>query len=303
MKFTPIRPVDCQGLKKYFLNQQYELCAYSLSCMLVWSNDCYQSCGAIQDGALIICVRFKNSAKKPYLILPVSPGMEYTPKQLAELAAKAKIPRYWFVPQDYLARHGRKRVEALFSVRAHKEFHDYVYMAHDLAALKGNRYSKKRNLISQFARQYVTGNRVEIARISAFNNTWCLDFLENWYKDRTCGIATNKDFLCEKQAAQNALENWDLLDFDGILVLVDKKVSAFAIGSRLTNNMGVLNFEKALASIKGLYQFLDRECASRVFGRYAYVNKESDMSLPGLARAKRSYHPVRKVLSYKLTLK
>jgi len=64
-----------------------------------------------------------------------------------------------------------------------------------------------------------------------------------------------------------------------------------------------MNFEKALPHIRGLYQYLDNECAKTLFPGYRYINKESDMSLPNLARMKRSYHPVLRVKSYKLTLR
>jgi uncharacterized protein len=69
-------------------------------------------------------------------------------------------------------------------------------------------------------------------------------------------------------------------------------VSAFGISSPLTDNMGVLNFEKAHASIKDLYRFLDNECTKYLFTDYKYINKESDMKLPNLAQAKKSYNPV-----------
>ena len=67
--------------------------------------------------------------------------------------------------------------------------------------------------------------------------------------------------------------------------------------------MGVLHFEKALSNIKGLYQYFDSECAKRLFKGYKYINKESDMGDPGLAKSKKSYHPVMIVKSYKLIIK
>jgi uncharacterized protein len=97
------------------------------------------------------------------------------------------------------------------------------------------------------------------------------------------------------------LENLETLETDGIFIRVDGRVSAFGIASRLTREMGVLHFEKAFASVKGLYQFLDNECAKRLFSKYAFINKESDMNIPGLAKAKRSYHPAMRIKSFRLT--
>jgi hypothetical protein len=88
-----------------------------------------------------------------------------------------------------------------------------------------------------------------------------------------------------------------------VLIRVDDAVSAFAIGDRLTPDMGVLMFEKAFSGIKGLYQYLDRACARRFFDGLAFINKESDMGIPGLRQAKRSYHPVAISKSCMLTLR
>ena len=75
------------------------------------------------------------------------------------------------------------------------------------------------------------------------------------------------------------------------------------MGSALTDDMGVLQFEKAYADIKGLYQYLDNRCARELFNGHEFTNKESDMDMPGLTRAKRSDHPVDMVKSYKLIMK
>jgi hypothetical protein len=52
-----------------------------------------------------------------------------------------------------------------------------------------------------------------------------------------------------------------------------------------------------------LYQFLDNELAKSLPPRYTFINKESDLEKPGLAKTKESYYPVRKVKSYILKLK
>jgi uncharacterized protein len=89
----------------------------------------------------------------------------------------------------------------------------------------------------------------------------------------------------------------------GILVRIDRRVSAFAISSHLTREMAVLNFEKAYSDIRGLYQYLDHACTRQLFSSYKYINKESDMSIPNLAKSKKSYHPVMRVKSYRFKLR
>jgi hypothetical protein len=126
-------------------------------------------------------------------------------------------------------------------------------------------------------------------------------FLEKWCEQRGCDVDRNESLACEKLAAINALTYLDRLESSGILIRINGDVSAFGICSYLTDDMGVLNFEKAFSDIKGLYQFLDNECAGRLFSRYKYINKESDMNMPNLAQSKNSYNPVMKLKSYCLT--
>jgi hypothetical protein len=67
--------------------------------------------------------------------------------------------------------------------------------------------------------------------------------------------------------------------------------------------MATLQYEKAFGSIKGLYQYFDNACARMLVNGYTYLNKESDMGIPGLTKAKKSYHPLKMVRSVKLILK
>jgi hypothetical protein len=99
------------------------------------------------------------------------------------------------------------------------------------------------------------------------------------------------------------MKNIGQLDVVGVVDPHRGAVSAFGIGSRLNGTTAVLNFEKADADIKGLYQYLDNQCAKNLFDGFRYINKESDMNLPNLAESKQSYHPVLRVKSYALTLR
>ncbi|MDD5775825.1 MAG: phosphatidylglycerol lysyltransferase domain-containing protein, partial [Candidatus Omnitrophica bacterium] len=83
---------------------------------------------------------------------------------------------------------------------------------------------------------------------------------------------------------------------------IDGVVNAIAIMSALHEKTGVLHFEKAFSDIRGLYQFLDNECAKRLFSQYEFINKESDMNIAELAQSKKSYHPVQRIKSYCLTV-
>jgi uncharacterized protein len=303
MKFKQLEVSDYRILKKFFKNQQYRLCNYSLLSLIVWSNHRLKTHYVVEDNTLIMYNKSTINPDDDHLILPVSPTSNITPRYLFLLAEKLGFTNYWFIPEDFLVKYGAKEIESYFEVSEQNEFDDYIYLTKDLIYLEGNKYAKQRNLIHQFYKRYLTRCKVEIEMIDSGNSRECVDFLHEWCELRKCDVANGESLACEKMATMNALDNIDPLEAKGLLIRIDGAVSAFGISSPLTDNMGVLNFEKAHASIKGLYQFLDNECAKHLFAGYKYINKESDLKLPNLAQSKKSYNPVAMVKSYRLSVR
>lgn len=303
MNLTPLTLSDTDRLLSFFANQTYELCEYTLPSILAWLDDDYQPLGYITSDTLVICSEFAVSKAYRHLLLPISPRREFCPRDLQDLALNLERDAFWFVPEHYIRKYGPQEVAAHFNITEHAGHADYIYRTEDLAQLKGNRYSKKRNLIHQFERRYADQGRVELAPITPAVVKECIDFIEKWCDAYPCDIESDTELVCEKQAVICSIENVERLGLDSILIRIDGEVSALAMGTRLTDTMGVLHFEKAHTHIKGLYQYLDRECARQLFNGYAYLNKESDMEVPGLVQAKRSYHPVKIMKSYQLTLR
>jgi len=303
IKFIQLTPADYPTYLPYFKNQRYCLCAYSLSSIISWTNDEYVPFGAEYDGAFIVAAEFETVKKNRHLLLPISPERMFTPDELVTVADLAGHTEYWFVPEMYVEHFGKKTVGRHFTIKRQAAYDDYVYRVDDLAGLKGNRYSKKRNLINQFQRDYVTPGKVAINPIDRDNAGECLCFLEAWCREHDCDADEQVDLSCEKQAAINTLNHFDVFDLKGILLRIDGQVNAFGISAPLTRDMATLQYEKAFGSVKGLYQYFDNACARMLFNGFTYLNKESDMGIPGLAKAKKSYHPQRMVRSVKLILK
>ncbi len=294
----PLQPEDYRRFASFFSGQPHELCEYCLATIIVWANDEYRPHALVRDNALVIVSHFTSRRELDHCILPVAGGRWFPPEYLAELADSLGIASFWFVPETYVDRFGPQRIAPLFEMSEQSAYTDYIYRASDLARLPGNRYAKKRNLINQFLRQYA--GRYTFERIDARSAPDCLAFLEEWCATRQCDEGLEDSLTCERLAAEKMLNHIEWFDSEGYCLRIDGKVHAFGVASPLTSEMAVLQFEKAFDQIKGLYQFFDRECARRLVDRFSYINKESDMEVPGLARAKRSYHPIRRLRSFQL---
>lgn len=303
MNFRPLTVEDFQTLKVFFAEQPYTLSIYSPASLIAWSNEIIRSSYMTMDGILVIAGEAGKNPDERHLLLPVSAKNYYSASDLYDLAQKLGFQRYWYVPGDYIQGIDNSELSALFITEEQKEFEDYVYLTEDLIRLKGNKFSKKRNLINQFTREYLRHGRITVEFIRSEDIEECLQFLDIWCEQHACEADQESDLACEKNALTITLKNLDKFESKGILVRVDGAVSAFGIGSRLNNTTAVLNFEKAFSTIKGLYQFLDNECAKRLFSEFQYINKESDMNLPNLAESKQSYNPVLRIKSFIMTLR
>ena len=319
MNFKPVAIDDYGILKPFFTGHPYSLCVYSPASLIAWSFRSFKAYYAIEEGKLFIAGEMEEGdillqgvppnstmphrVTNRHLILPLAQGRLFSPAELHRHAERFGFERYWRVPADYIERLDHSELEALFDLEEQMGYEDYIYLTEDLIHLKGNKYSKKRNLINQFTREYLRKDRVEVEEILAKDVTECLQFLEIWCDQHDCEADPESDLACEKNAVITALENMERLEWKGLLIRVDGRVSAFGIGARLNETTATLNFEKADSEIKGLYQFLDNECAKRLFRRFRYLNKESDMNLPNLAESKQSYNPVLRIKSYALTLR
>ena len=78
----------------------------------------------------------------------------------------------------------------------------------------------------------------------------------------------------------------------GGVIRVDGEIAAITIGEPINEDTFVVHIEKAFSSIDGAYPMINREFVLReVAGKYKYVNREEDLGLEGLRKAKLSYRP------------
>ncbi len=162
---------------------------------------------------------------------------------------------------------------------------DYIYLCQDLIQLAGRKFHSKRNHLSQFARTY----EFTYEEVTAQNLGCCEEIAKEWCKQNgNCGENGLDKETC---ALKKSFTYYDALKFSGGLLRIEGKPVAFTIGEEINENVFLLHFEKALSGYNGLYAAINHEFASHSLGEYQYVNREEDMGLEGLRKAKLSYYP------------
>ena len=165
---------------------------------------------------------------------------------------------------------------------------DYVYLQKNLAELPGSNYQKKRNHVSRFNRIY--GTDWEFKTFP--QNDIAQDILaiaQKWYEEKGEG---NPVLKLELQSVELALQNVEPLRFTGGVLYVKGKPAAMTLASPISDSVLDVIYEKAVEEFEkdGVYSVLNQQFSKRC-GSYLYLNREEDMGVPGLRKAKLSYKP------------
>ena len=188
-----------------------------------------------------------------------------------------------------------------FSIRPARDNYDYVYSIDALADLKGKKLQKKRNHFNRFQSAH-PDYRVE--PLGCGNLARVHHMVNDWYVNRR-QVDPEGDYLLESLAMAKAFRHFDALEMEGLVLLDGDKVLAVTLGSRMSRDTFDIHFEKALDTADGAYPAINCEFARYLRLKYPevkYLNREDDMGLDGLRKAKLSYYPDHMMEKYKALL-
>ncbi len=217
---------------------------------------------------------------------------EASPAELLEELARADVSRAERLPAP-----AAEALEAEgFEPESDRDNADYVYRREDLAELAGNRYHRQRNLVNQC--------------LAAHDCSWCeitpdileevAELQERWCDERNC--RERRGLCAEYRAIRQTLLHYKELDLMGGAVRIEGRLEAYTIGGRLNPQTAVVHFEKAMSRFNGLYQVVNQWFCRESLGAFEFVNREQDLGIPGLRKAKESYHPHHMVEKFTVSL-
>lgn len=166
-----------------------------------------------------------------------------------------------------------------------RDYFDYVYLASDLAELKGSKYSKIRNRLNKFKRIY----KYSVEKISEDNMPEINEFLKRWCLWKDC--ESDPVLENEKKAILYSMKHFFDLELSGISVIVNDAIEAIAVYEKMNYDTVVVHYEKASPDYDGIYKAVNQETAKSVQEDFKFIDRESDMGVPGLRKAKMSYRP------------
>ena len=289
--FRAITPDDRKQYEELLARSGERGCEFSFANLYLWGR---QSVAFIHGHALFFS-QFNRRSVYPY---PVGDSDKKAPLQaIINDAAARGIP----CRITGLSEADKETVERLFPNRF--RFHcdeaafDYVYNVNDLADLPGKKYHTKRTHLNRFAEQYPNAHTEPLTH----ENMSAVEALLNeWFESRL-REDPDADFHMERAALRKALRNREPLQMCGLVLMDGERAIAMTLGSLLSPDMMDVHFEKGAPDVSGAYAAINCEFAQYVRENYPsvhFLNREEDMGIEGLRRAKQSYRPSRMIRKY-----
>lgn len=166
---------------------------------------------------------------------------------------------------------------------------DYIYLRENLAELPGSHFQKKRNHISRFNRTY--GPNWEFKSFP--ENPVFQDILavsQKWFEEKDG--QNNPMLQLEHQSIKYALENAELLRLRGGVLYIKGEAAAMTLASPISDSVLDVIYEKSIEEHEknGAYAVINQQFAKKN-NNFLYFNREEDMGIEGLRKAKLSYKP------------
>jgi 2-C-methyl-D-erythritol 2,4-cyclodiphosphate synthase len=191
--------------------------------------------------------------------------------------------------------------EDKYTIEEDRRYFDYVYDAEELRTLAGKKFHKKKNHLNAFMKEYE--GRYEFKLMSCHESEEIIDFIHEWNETRDIQDEYNRTDY-EELGIESVLKNCRLLKFQMGGVYIDGKLEAFSLGSySKEDQMAYIHVEKANPNIRGLYTFINQQFLIHAFPDAKKVNREDDMGIEGLRKAKMSYQPIYLVKKYNIIQK
>lgn len=283
IEFKDITPQDKELITSFTRHSHRRNCDLSFSNLCSW-RFLYHTQFAISDGYLLL--RFWAEGKLVYM-MPIGQGdLGKVLEVLIQDAHQEKAPFCLLGICTDMCADLETLMPGRFLFTADRDYADYLYLRTDLATLAGKKFQPKRNHVNKFKRMYPD---YEYTAITPDRIRECLELEAEWCKANNCD--QHEGTGNERRALVYALHHFEELGLTGGILHVDGRIAAFTFGMPINQDTFGVHVEKADTRIDGAYAMINFEFANHIPEQYTYINREEDLGIEGLRKAKLSYQP------------
>ncbi len=285
-------------LDKYLNSFEYKTSGLSFSSLYMWREINQISWKEIGDYLCIAGVsNLEEGVFDPFLFPVLTKTGTYDPESLARTVSEAreifesKGEKFaiMLLPFHMIDIFEQAFPKQLRFIPDRPNF-DYVYSTEDLIELKGRDYHSKKNHLNYFKNHYL----YEYVALTSQMADEAMAFIKAFNERKNLQDSHEKELLLmEEEAMKDVFKNIEKVGYLAGAIKIDGNIEAISIGGTLGRKTITVHVEKANTEYRGLYQAINNEYCKNVASHIKLINREEDMGLPGLRKAKLSYKPVK----------
>jgi len=288
--FKPLTLEDRSIFNEFLAQTPPETSELTFTNLFIWRH-CYDPLWTVCEDCIVTLFLDKGDARHAFQ--PIGSGdvhaaLDFVTEYMMDRFGTAVISR---VGPTFAGTFGNPEKLEIIEDRNNS---DYVYLGEELINLPGNRFHKKKNLLNQFLKKH----EFQYQEVGPELVVKILELQENWCEIKRC--EEDAALLDEDRAVYEALKRMDMLQFRGGAIVIDGKVAAFSLGEMLNPDTAVIHIEKGDPSITGIYAAMNKLFCENAWSHAKFINREQDLGIEGLRKAKLSYNPHHIVTKYTL---
>jgi len=257
-------------------------CEITPMTLLIWKNYYHQKVAFFEDMMFV-----SLGEEELIFLLPFAANMERAVNILKEYTKALNIPLVFLAAEGKRLDDFNKIFCEEFSQEESRDDFEYLYLTEKLKNLSGKKFHSKRNHISAFSKAH----NWSYESITPEVLPDLFKMADKWTNEMKKLTDDPKSIEVENQAIKEYFPHMKELRLRGGLIRVDGEIIAFTFGSPINDTVFDIHSEKALPEYRTAYSVINREFIANELPDFEYVNREDDMGLEGLRKAKLSYHP------------
>lgn len=291
--FRPVTLADRETVRTRVYESECRNCDLNFMNLMSW-RFLYGTEMALHDGWLLF--RFRVNGHVAYLA-PVGKG-EWAPvlHDMLDDVRRLEQPFLMLGVCENSLTFLNAALPGYFYAMCDRSYTDYIYRREALATLAGKKLQAKRNHVNRFVAQYPD---FEYLPLTSGLVPECMRLAECWAA-RKAGGESRLTHADEHRSMSYVFDNWDALGATGGVIRAGGRIVAFTYGAPVNYDTFDVCAEKADTACDGAYAVINREFARRIPEQYIYINREEDLGIEGLRKAKESYRP--EMLLHKYTV-
>ena len=281
LEFKAVSEKDFEKYNKYRLNDETNTSEGAFMTLFMWNA--YYNMEVVENGEFFF-IRFNIKNRAPSYFFPIGKGnTEKAIDELSEYCSQRGEKLCFRLVSSENAEKLKKIPGKKFSFTQSRDSFDYVYFTEKMISLSGKKLHSKKNHLNYFFENY----NFEYKKVTSSKLlSSCRQKALEWVSGKTKNLNS-----FEKGAMERYFDFFFEFNQKGAVILVDEEIIAMSFGEKLCEDTALIQIELADENYRGAYQAINKLFCENEWSDFLYVNREEDMGIEGLRKAKMSYQP------------